>query len=47
MEEVEVDGKDASEGAGEAGEAGLEEGAMPQVVSIINNRHQVRSSGGS
>ncbi|XP_069999532.1 ER degradation-enhancing alpha-mannosidase-like protein 3 isoform X1 [Penaeus vannamei] len=40
VEEVEVDGKDASEGAGEAGEAGLEEGAMPQVVSIINNRHQ-------
>lgn len=40
VEEVEVDGKDASEGTGEAGEAGLEEGAMPQVVSIINNRHQ-------
>lgn len=40
VEEIEVDGKDASEGAGEAGEASLEEGAMPQVISIINNRHQ-------
>ncbi|XP_069999534.1 ER degradation-enhancing alpha-mannosidase-like protein 3 isoform X3 [Penaeus vannamei] len=45
VEEVEVDGKDASEGAGEAGEAGLEEGAMPQVVSIINNRHQYHFQG--
>lgn len=44
MEEIEVDGKDASEGAGEAGEASLEEGAMPQVISIINNRHQVGGS---
>ncbi|XP_042885178.1 ER degradation-enhancing alpha-mannosidase-like protein 3 isoform X2 [Penaeus japonicus] len=43
VEEVEVDGKEALEGTGEAVEAmeaGPEEGAMPQVISIINNRHQ-------
>ncbi|XP_037796951.1 ER degradation-enhancing alpha-mannosidase-like protein 3 [Penaeus monodon] len=45
VEEIEVDGKDASEGAGEAGEASLEDGAMPQVISIINNRHQYHFQG--